>query len=473
MKSAMLLAPLALAEGGSLKLAWKDCGAAHGKVTGLSPLSLPLGQTTTVTGTGTVDEAVSGGTFEIDLKASIISQTFKGDLCTAKAFNLPLGTGAITWDGLKCPVASGAVNVPTDVQLSSSLPAPLQNVQMTIKGADTTGADVFCMQINTSPAGLANAGTSFEEIVADINNRKTTWTAAMPEKFGLVEDVKPYLGAFLPGDERYEAPPVAEIVVNDVIPDSFDARTQWPKCTVIADIRDQSACGSCWAFGSVDSFQDRACVATGKDIKYSAEDTAFCSSAGMGCNGGNSAWSWFKNTGVVTGGDYTDIGKGDTCYPYSLAPCAHHVPGSAKYPKCPSAEYPSPRCARACSEKGYSGSYSGDKKKASKAYSIRGVEQIQTEIMNNGPAYVAFLVFSDFPTYKSGVYQRHSMIPLGGHAVEAIGWGTENGTPYWLIKNSWNEQWGLNGTFKILRGKNACGIESGVVAGTISTEVVV
>jgi len=315
--------------------------------------------------------------------------------------------------------------------------------------------------------------TTFEGIVADINNRATTWTAAVPEKFGSVEDVKPFLGAFLPGDERYEEPPVEEIAVNDVIPDSFDARTNWPKCTVIQDVRDQSACGSCWAFGSTDSFQDRACIATGKNIKYSAEDTAFCSSAGMGCSGGNSAWSWFRSSGVVTGGDYTDIGKGDTCYPYSLKPCAHHVPATSKYAKCPSAEYPSPRCARACSEKGYSGSYSSDKVKASKAYSIRGVSQIQTEIMTNGPTYVAFTVYSDFPTYKSGVYQPHSSQALGGHAVEAIGWGTENGTPYWTIKNSWNGDWGDKGTFKILRGKNTCGIESSVSAGTISTDVVV
>ena len=43
-----------------------------------------------------------------------------------------------------------------------------------------------------------------------------------------------------------------------------------------------------------------------------------------------------------------------------------------------------------------------------------------------------------------------------------IGWGTENGTPYWLIKNSWNDQWGDSGTFKILRGSNECGIEGDV-----------
>lgn len=48
-----------------------------------------------------------------------------------------------------------------------------------------------------------------------------------------------------------------------------------------------------------------------------------------------------------------------------------------------------------------------------------------------------------------------------------IGWGVENGTPYWLCVNSWNSSWGDNGTFKILRGSDECGIESGVVAGDV------
>jgi len=214
-------------------------------------------------------------------------------------------------------------------------------------------------------------------------------------------------------------------------------------------------------------------VATGKDIRYSPEDTAFCSDAGMGCNGGNSAWDWFKGTGVVTGGDYFDIGKGDTCLPYSLKACAHHIPPSAKYPACPSSEYPSPRCARQCSETSYSGTYSSDKVQASDAYSVRGVSQIQTELMNNGPMYVAFSVYSDFPTYKSGVYKHTSGSFLGGHAVELMGWGTEDGQDYWLVKNSWNEQWGDGGFFKIARGTDECGIEDDVSAGTVSTTVVV
>lgn len=46
-----------------------------------------------------------------------------------------------------------------------------------------------------------------------------------------------------------------------------------------------------------------------------------------------------------------------------------------------------------------------------------------------------------------------------------IGWGVDNGTPYWLVVNSWNTDWGDKGLFKILRGKDECGIESEVTAG--------
>jgi len=62
---------------------------------------------------------------------------------------------------------------------------------------------------------------------------------------------------------------------------------------------------------------------------------------------------------------------------------------------------------------------------------------------------------------------------LGGHAVELMGWGTEDGKDYWLVKNSWNEQWGDGGHFLIKRGSNECGIEGNVNAGQFSsTEVV-
>ena len=84
------------------------------------------------------------------------------------------------------------------------------------------------------------------------------------------------------------------------------------------------------------------------------------------------------------------------------------------------------------------------------------------------PVSAAFTVYADFPTYKSGVYKHTTGQALGGHAVEIIGYGTENGEDYWLVKNSWNEQWGDAGTFKILRGSNECGIEDDISAVTFS-----
>ena len=87
------------------------------------------------------------------------------------------------------------------------------------------------------------------------------------------------------------------------------------------------------------------------------------------------------------------------------------------------------------------------------------------EIMKFGPVEGAFTVYEDFETYTSGVYQHITGRYLGGHAIRILGWGVENGQKYWLVANSWNESWGENGYFKILKGVNECGIESNVVAG--------
>jgi len=54
-------------------------------------------------------------------------------------------------------------------------------------------------------------------------------------------------------------------------------------------------------------------------------------------------------------------------------------------------------------------------------------------------------VYTCCVTFFPGVYQHTTGEILGGHAVRMIGWGIENGTPYWLIANSWNTDWGDHG----------------------------
>merc|ERR1712107_910187 len=94
------------------------------------------------------------------------------------------------------------------------------------------------------------------------------------------------------------------------------------------------------------------------------QDRLHCNCAG--CNGGDleNTWLWFSLVGVVTGGDFGDRVNGTTCAPYSLQPCAHHVPATASYPECPSEKYPTPATFNQCLESSYPKSYREDKLKA-------------------------------------------------------------------------------------------------------------
>merc|ERR1712050_761525 len=132
---------------------------------------------------------------------------------------------------------------------------------------------------------------------------------------------------------------------------------------------------------------------------------------------------------------------------------------------------PTPSIGSTCTEKSYSKSYAQDKKKAATSYSLGSVSQIQSDMMKYGSVTGAFTVYADFPTYRSGVYKHTTGSALGGHAIKIMGWGTEGGVDYWLVANSWNDQWGDQGTFKIRRGVNECGIENNVSAGTAATGI--
>lgn len=297
-----------------------------------------------------------------------------------------------------------------------------------------------------------------KDMIRKINRMHSTWKAG--HNFGPnPPEIGNLLGTFLDADIDDM---VKEVEAINDLPENFDLREAYPQCEALKEIRDQANCGSCWAFGAAEVMSDRICIASKGNLqtRVSTQNlVTCCSSCGFGCNGGypSSAFS-FWSRGIPTGGLYGDK---STCQPYFLPPCDHHVE-EGKYGPCP-ATTKTPKCVKTCID-GYPKPLEEDKSYGS-SYSVRGEKQIMTEIYTKGSMEAAFTVYEDFLLYKTGVYQHIQGSYLGGHAIKVIGWGVENGTKYWLCVNSWNESWGDNGLFKILRGKNECGIEGQMVTG--------
>jgi len=300
------------------------------------------------------------------------------------------------------------------------------------------------------------------ELVDKVNSLATTWTAGL-NKGSLIDgasriQVQGLLGA-LKGGPRLPSKKVFEVDPS-ALPDSFDSRTQWSHCASIQQVRDQSACGSCYAFGAVEAMSDRICIAQNLNVTLSAADAAFCcNSCGGGCGGGfpSAVFEYWHTTGIVEEG----------CWTYPLASCDHHM-NNSKNP-CPGSEYHSPKCASKCDSTWGGPAWIPDKHKASKVYTIdSGETAIMQEIYANGPVETAFTVYDDFLSYTGGVYKYTWGQELGGHAVKIIGWGELNGVKYWTVANSWNVHWGDGGFFKIIRGVNNCGFEDEVCGGVPS-----
>jgi len=306
------------------------------------------------------------------------------------------------------------------------------------------------------PAGLINEINS---------NAEAGWQAGVNTRWAGVsfQEAADFMGVLpTPPELQLQLKPEISAAEAAAVPDNFDSRDQWgAKCPSTKEVRDQANCGSCWAFGAAEAMTDRLCIATnGSDTTHlsAADLNSCCTSCGMGCNGGypSAAWSYWVNQGLVSGGNY----KGGGCFPYQLANCDHHTTG--KYGPCP-AIVPTPTCTKKC-ENG--ADWTKEKRHGKTSYGVPArVADIQNEIMTHGPVEVAFTVYQDFLTYKTGVYKHVSGSALGGHAVKMIGWGVDNGVKYWTVANSWNEDWGDNGFFKIRFGGNECGIEGQVVAG--------
>ncbi|XP_042502172.1 cathepsin B-like protease 3 isoform X1 [Macadamia integrifolia] len=297
-----------------------------------------------------------------------------------------------------------------------------------------------------------------KSIIRQINTNHCGWKATMNPRFYnyTIGQFKYLLGVkATPKNDLIDIPVITH--TNSLkLPKEFDARTAWPQCVTIGRILDQGHCGSCWAFGAVESLSDRFCIHFGLNITLSVNDLLSCCGfmCGDGCDGGYPiyAWHYFVQHGVVT----------EECDPYfDDVGCSH--------PGCEPA-YPTPKCEKKCEDKNQL--WWDVKHFSVNAYRINSNPyDIMAEVYKNGPVEVSFTVYEDFAHYRSGVYKHVMGDVMGGHAVKLIGWGTtEDGEDYWLLANQWNRSWGDDGYFMIRRGTNECGIEEAAVAGLPSSK---
>jgi len=301
-------------------------------------------------------------------------------------------------------------------------------------------------------------GPTLLRIAHKVNAAKTSWKAGHNERWNSwnVKDIKRIMGVKYNQNIvlNSRAPFTAEQIAST--PKSLDLRKRlFNNSTCVGPILDQGKCGSCWAFGAAEAISDRLCMkSSGTFLQLAALDLVTCDQNDGGCEGGDpaSAWSYAGN-GLAT----------EKCIPYLTA-------NGGPIPTCDPSQEPcldfvnTPSCPSQCND---GSSINRGQGAVSNVYNIGSVQDMMTEVDQNGSFEVAFSVYADFLTYKTGVYVYTTGDYLGGHAVKLIGYGTENGVDYWLCQNSWTTTWGDGGYFKIRRGTDECGIEDDAVAGTL------
>ena len=229
--------------------------------------------------------------------------------------------------------------------------------------------------------------------------------------------------------------------INGEIPDSLD----WRSTGNVSPVKNQGQCGSCWAFSTTGAIEAAYSIAFPDDAMPSLSEQQLVDCAGGeylngGCEGGWYYWAYqyARTNAMVSETDYAYTAKDGTC--------------------------------------AYEASQGIVTTPAFNCVSDLGTGGLRTAIQGalmNGPSNVAVAAGNlHFQTYTSGILSSTDCPTTIDHAILAVGWGTsDDGEVYYIVKNSWGAEWGLDGYIQILAtedGEGICGINKYVMYPTVA-----